>query len=301
MSELNEDRCDDIVDEQLRHMRGEGPKPDLSGLTAEEHAHALELLELVDALADSLPASPPLADDPVAVRLGLVPATKARVEGPGGGDPVWAAAAEVSSRFGASTVQFELLSRPITGSRGDVGSVLSRSLAEVVLVVVVNDEQPKPATSDADEWFRFRPDLSAVAFTSSDATQAAVVTPNETGAFLVPNEGWRSQGKLTWEPLSIALERYFERSLPRWDEVNALPQGDLLGGLALESGVIIATALGQVADTRPQLAHKRHARDFVADLSADLIAKWVDEVRTRSKTGAELVDDVSEICGAGPA
>jgi len=73
MPEMDDDRVADLVDEQLRYLRGEGPEPDLTGLTDDERAHVLELFDVVDALADSLPASPPIEEDPVAVRLGLAP------------------------------------------------------------------------------------------------------------------------------------------------------------------------------------------------------------------------------------
>src|SRR3546814_6154257 len=72
MDDMNEDRLADFVDEHLRHLRGEGPAPDLTALDEAERAEVGPLLELIDAMTVTLPASPPLADDPVAIRRSLV-------------------------------------------------------------------------------------------------------------------------------------------------------------------------------------------------------------------------------------
>lgn len=69
---LDEDMAGDLIDEQLLHLHNGGPAPDLSGLDRESRAEILALFEIVNALAGSLPASPPLEQDPVAIRLGLV-------------------------------------------------------------------------------------------------------------------------------------------------------------------------------------------------------------------------------------
>ena len=49
MPEMDDDRLADLVDEQLRYLRGEGPPPDLTGLTDDEQAEVLEVLDVVDA------------------------------------------------------------------------------------------------------------------------------------------------------------------------------------------------------------------------------------------------------------
>ena len=294
MPEMDDDRIADLVDEQLRYLRGEGPHPDLTGLTDDERAEVLQVIDLVVALADSLPASPPIEEDPVAVRLGLVNTGRwpSTVQPP---DPVVVSAKEFAYRFGGA-VEVEAAPAP----RGEVGRwqpvLACRSLAEMVLVVVYDAEAGTPTAADARALFHDNPDLSAVAFTTSDATAAAVVTPGESVDRLIPTEGWQTPGRLTWETLGLALGRHFDRSMPRWDEVTSLPPGDLLEDLAGEAALIVSEKLRNVARTRPHLPHKQHARDFVVALDAGVFVAWVDAVRARRVSSDELVSQVVELC-----
>lgn len=64
---------DDLIEAYLSFLRGRGPRPDLSGLPPERRAEIEGRFEIVAALADRDPELPPLEEDPVALRLGLVP------------------------------------------------------------------------------------------------------------------------------------------------------------------------------------------------------------------------------------
>jgi hypothetical protein len=294
MPEMNDDRVADLVEEQLRYLRGEGPRPDLTGLTDDERADIREVLDVVDALADSLPASPLIEEDPVAVRLGLVDRWRSPSPGPLS-DPVVVSAGELADRFGGA-VEVEAAPAPA----GDPGmwrpTLVCRSLAEMALVVVYDADALIPTAADARALFHDHPRLSAVAFTTPDATAAAVVVPSDSVDRLIPTEGWQTPEELTWEPLGLALGRHFDRSMPRWDEVTSLPPGDLLEDLADEAGGIVAEKLRDVASTRPWLPHKRHARDFVSALDPGAFLAWVDAVRARRASGEELVSQVGELC-----
>lgn len=301
MNERNDDRFDDIVDQQLRHLRGEGLPPDLSALTDDELAEVLKMLEIVDALADSLPASPLLTEDPVAIRLGLVdpPTSGEAADDPVvDDDPVWSSSCELAARFGAAAVQVELPEDSMPGPGGRSVRVMCRSLAEVVSVVVFDELEALPTAADANEWLRQRPQLSAVAFTSGDAARASVVTAAQAAPFLVPGVGWQTPGDLSWEPLGMALARHFERSTPQWNEVIALPAGDLLDDLAIEATAVARVVLDEIATTRPILDHKQHARDFVTGIDAETIVAWIEGVRTRELTGDDVIARVSETCRA---
>ena len=81
MDGMSDDQLDDLVEEQLRYLRGKGPRPDLSSFDDDTASEVMRLLEIVDALADSVPASPKFEEDPVAVRLGLVTAPQVGVAG----------------------------------------------------------------------------------------------------------------------------------------------------------------------------------------------------------------------------
>jgi hypothetical protein len=290
MPEMDDDRIAGFVDEQLRYLRGEGPQPDLTGLSDEEQADVVEVLDVVDALADSLPASPPMEEDPVAVRLGLV-------DGPHGlsqtSNPVLVSAEELAYRFGGAVEVEEVRTGELDRWKP---ALVCRSLAETVLVVVYDPNGRAPRAADARPLFRDYPHLSAVAFTTPNATSAAVVVPGDSVDRLVPAEGWQAPTELMWEPLGIALGRHFDRSMPRWDEVASLPTDELLEDLTGEAAGIVAEKLREVASTRPQLPHKRHARDFVGAVDPGVFLTWVDEVRARQATGEELVSGLSRLC-----
>ena len=72
MSGMDDALHDELVEEHLRYLRGEGPEPDLSELSESELVEGRRAFEIVDALAESLPESPPMDQDRVAFRLGLM-------------------------------------------------------------------------------------------------------------------------------------------------------------------------------------------------------------------------------------
>lgn len=294
MDEMNEDRLADVVDEYLRHLRGEGPGPDLTALDDDLRAEVQGVLELIDAMADTLPTSPPLDDDPVAIRLGLVPTTSG-VDATGDrGDAVLAGAEEVSYRLGGAV---EVQRLPLSGDASAVGSptLVCRSMVELVLVVLA-DAKRLPTAADARSIFHEHPDLSAVAFSTPDATLAAVVTYSQCVERLVPGDGWFGPTELAWEPLEIALGRHFERSMPRWEAVATLPPADALEDLATEARAVVVAEIARVANSRVQLPHKRHARDFVSSLDPDAFVRWIDAVRARRASGSQLVTEVLDVC-----
>lgn len=61
----------DLLEEYLRHLRGQGTEPDLSDLPPDRCALIAGQFEIVKALADRDPNLPPIEEDPVARRLGL--------------------------------------------------------------------------------------------------------------------------------------------------------------------------------------------------------------------------------------
>jgi len=301
MNDMGDDRLDNFVDAQLRYLRGVGPRPDLSELDEAERLEVQQLLEIVDALADSLPASPVFEEDPVAIRLGLVDersrATHAEVELDVDG-PVHLSMRELAARFDENALRIERLPEPLTDSAGNRAYLICRSLAEAVAVVVF--ETDPPTVDDAAPLFRQRPELSAVALSNREATQATVVTPSELAPCLVPSIGWRELEELIWEPLGIALGRHFEQSMPRWDRVMRLTMPDALDDVFSDAAPIVEAELDKVARSRPQLAHKKNARDFVAGSELSVITDIVGRVRARRLLGEDLTRELAEMCEASP-
>ena len=70
--ELRAEELDELTEQYLRHLRGQGPEPDLSALPDGCRAKARGQFRIIRALADRSPALLPLEQDPVAIRLGLV-------------------------------------------------------------------------------------------------------------------------------------------------------------------------------------------------------------------------------------
>lgn len=297
MDDMNDPRMLDFVDAQLQYLRGEGPKPDLSGLTDAARDAVAGMLELVEAMADSLPPSPPIDEDPVAIRLGLVDQVSSNGLPAHEVDPVVESAQALAFRFNGAIEVDEATTLPLDGVGRPV--VLCRSLAEIVLVVALDLEGSWPTAADARPLFQESAELSAVAFTSPDATQAVVVTRSESAGRLIPAIGWEEGTSLRWEPLEIALGRHLDRSMPRWEDVASLPSGELLEDLVSEARSIVGSELTRVAKTRPRLGHKRQARDFVAEIDAARFIAWLDAVRARRASGEEVASQISELCRAG--
>lgn len=300
MGEMDEDRVASLVDDQLRFLRGEGPEPDLSGLSVRDRARMVDLLDLVDALADSRPLSPPLEEDPVAIRLGLVPGKRSSPPGASGEpsdppDPIVASTEELRYRF-AGAVEVDHLS-PAGGEGWWTPVARCRALAENVLVVIFRPAERTPSAADARMLLHEDPSLSAIAFTNPDATDAAVVLPGAADGRFVPAEGWRPPGELLWEPLDIALGRYFDRSIPHWDAVASLPREELLDELGADTAEVVETVFHAVRASRPHLPHRREARDFVARVSPTTVVAWADDIRSGRKTSSDVVAAIGELCG----
>jgi hypothetical protein len=298
MAEMNEDWAARLVDDQLRFLRGEGPEPDLSGLSDRDRSEMVQLLNLVDAVVDSRPASPPLDEDRVAIRLGLLPG-KPGSPPKGSGDPsqpedpIVVSTEELGYRF-AGAVEVDRISAGGEGWWAPVA--VCRALAENVLVVRFQPGDRTPSAADARALLHDDPSLTAVAFTTPDATSAAVVVPGDAVGWFVPAEGWRPPGELTWNSLGIALGSYFERSIPHWDAVSSLPREELLDELGADSVSVAIALFHAVAASRPHLEHKRQARDFVATVDPATVVAWADDIRSGRKSGTDVVSVISALC-----
>lgn len=291
----SENLLSDLIDSQLHYLRGEGPEPSLADLPSRHRAEAQRLLHLVEALADSLPASPPLSEDPVAIQLGLAEATEGDVWPLRNTDPIMVSVQELSHRLGGA-IHSEVASGHIPDD--SCGGLICHSLGEVVFVVVVTDVDEPFSSRHALPIFHDHPELSGVAFCNPDATRASVVTYNESVERLIPARDWEGPTALVWEPLGIVLGRHFERSIPRWDEVNRLTLADSVDFLKIEITRAIEEKIDEAARSRPRLAHKRHARDFVVNVNKLKVQSWVDAVRGNRISGDQLAAEIADVCEA---
>ena len=299
MAKRDEDWAARLVDDQLRFVRGEGPEPDLSGLSDSERSELIEVLNLVDALVDSRPVSPPLEEDPVAIRLGLVSGKSGSPPEESGDpsqavDPIVASTEELRYRF-AGAVEVERL-QPVDDEGWWAPVAVCRALAENVLVVRFQPGDRTPSAADARALLLDDPSLTAVTFTTPDATGAAVVVPGDAVGRFVPAVGWRAPGELMWDSLGIALGSYLDRSIPDWDAVSSLPREELLDELSADATSVVADVLGAVSVSRPHLDHKRKARDFVATVNPATVVRWADDIRSGRMSGSDVVSAIGALC-----
>lgn len=67
-----DDELESLVAAYIRHLEGDGPRPDLRGVEPDIACEARQLFALLDATWASDVELPPLEEDPVAIALGLV-------------------------------------------------------------------------------------------------------------------------------------------------------------------------------------------------------------------------------------
>lgn len=296
---MNEEQRDELLEEYLRHIRGLGPEPDVSDLSAADVEDLRRSFAIVGALAGSLPGAPPVEKDPVAMRLGLVSlhSPEGSLELEAVDRPVASAVLDLQIRY-PDLVEIEAASseRLAADSEEAAGLVfICRSLAERVLVIQHDLSGEQPGTREALEWFHHDLDATAVAFTSADAQDARLVTFPDCHRRLTPSVGWQdATHDSQLQPLGIVLGRYFDQSIVPWDDVDPLDSTDLIPRVSDDSTVVAAAHIAQVASSKPRLDHKRQARDYIANLPVEVVAQWMVEIYDGDMTGEILADAIQD-------
>lgn len=121
----------DLIEDYLKFLRGQGPEPDLSGLTEEQRAVITGQFGVVRALADRDPELPPLDRDPVARRLGLH-------EQP---------AAEAQQPEPKPAIDLHALTRQVTAIWGETPTPLPHA---VTILTVVAGDVARQARNEAE-------------------------------------------------------------------------------------------------------------------------------------------------------
>jgi hypothetical protein len=292
MAEDFDAETEELVDQYLLFLRGRGPEPSIPKARQQE---VEALLDLVGALTESEPELPVLEGDPVAIRLGLVPAG-GPPDGPGGHHtPVELSVRELEHRFGGY-VEVEV--SPALESSHPLFQPIATctSLGEAVAVYVAPlddwDEEP----DNVAIIFRRHPEFSAVALSSEDAERAIVLAAAESNRAIDPEHGWLSPGSPSQpEPLDIALVRHFERALPRWDQVTVLDDLLIDDGTADEISDVVADEVRAVLAGKPRLSHKKEALRSLQGLDPSHITEVVTHVQTGRIRGSEVVELLTDI------
>jgi hypothetical protein len=307
-------QIDDLVERYLQFLRGKGPEPDLGHLTSPQRRAVRKRLNIVDALADRGPAVPPLHQDPVAMRLGLVPDSRPSSGSGGTGppsrptpgptvapDPIRHVLDELEAAFGGEVrVDWSPRWTPWT-TRAAVPlaqcSALGQNMALFVTDVTDWANEPVQLAS----FLLHNPAMSAVTLVSRDATRAAIYSPAACNLSIDPVRGWLEPGAfVVTDSFDLILRHYFEQRLPRWDRVAGLTE-------ILEAGDITASALESVTEeiavelrTRPRLVHKRRALEVLELVDPSALSALIVGVQAGTLTDTDLVDRVSALAEATP-
>jgi hypothetical protein len=287
MAEDFDAETEELVEQYLLFLRGRGPEPSIPKSRQQE---VEALLDLVGALTESEPELPVLDRDPVAIRLGLVPAG-GPPDGSSGHHPrVELSVRELEHRFGGYV---EVDVPPALESSHPrfqpVATCTSLGEAVAVYVAPLDDWDEEP--DNVAVIFRRHPEFSAVALSSEDAERAVVLSAADSNRAIDPAHGWLSPGSPSQpEPLDIALARHFERALPRWDQVTVLD--DLLVDDAAvdEISDVVADEVRAALAAKPRLAHKKEALRALQGLDPRPIADLITNVQTGRIGGSEVVE-----------
>ncbi|MFE7835956.1 hypothetical protein ACFU53_07825 [Streptomyces sp. NPDC057474] len=301
---------DALIEEYLLFLRGLGPQPDLSDLPPSRREAITGQFEIVKALADRDPELPPLEQDPVARRLGLVAdtlsaplpmAAQSALRASGGevDEPLKASLEEVAFRFrGRISMEFHPAWSPEV-PEGMRAFAQCAVLAEAVAVLVGDTDTWSSAPEGLGRFFNLYADISAICVTSSDAERAVVLSPADVTRSISPVLGWLDpHSSMLPEPLGLTLERFFEQRLPRWDRVadfDVLPDTAALDAVAREvSGAQIAQALR----AKPRLEYKKEGQLALGNVDAAELAALVVSVQTGGLMPDDFVDHLTEMAEA---
>lgn len=303
-----DDLSSELVDSYLLFLRGRGPEPDPSGLTADQRRRLTEQFAIVSALADRAPALPPLEEDPVAIRLGLVAAGT-------GADPVRAALRQLESRFGRQVAvdpapvwrHWQPAEQPAGQSAeqspaqpAELSAVAQCSTLGNSVALFTTPRLPLETEPAGIALFlRQHPDISAVCLSTPDAREAVLLTAADVNASVDPVRGWLEPGVHTApDLLEVTLGRYFEARLPRWERVAALTDLIDLGDVSADAAAVAATALAAARRQRPRLQHKREAVAALKALDPSSIGRVVVDVQAGRISGNALVSRLSALAEA---
>ena len=310
-----DDVSSDLVDSYLLFLRGRGPEPDTSGLSNDQRRRLREQFAIVAALADRAPALPPLENDPVAIRLGLVApgaqepgaqetATGSRScpDGPAADpvtDPVEVVLRQLELRFDRQVVvdRFPAWKQWQSAQLSAVAqcSALGDSVA-------LFSAPPAALTAEPAEvavFLRRYPDISAVCLSTPDARHAVLLTAADANASIDPVRGWLEPGVHTAaDLLEVTLGRYFESRLPRWERVAGFTELIDLGDVSADALAVATATLAAARRSRPRLQHKREAVTALKLLDPSSIGGVVADVQSGRLHGTALVTRLAALAEA---
>ena len=304
-----ENRNDALIEEYLLFLRGRGLEPDLSDLPASRQEEIRGQFKIVKALADREPELPPLEEDPVARRLGLVGpgASSSALVLPGvwhrdatAGDLLEASLDEVAFRFQGRIVIERAPVWSLDAPQGLRAVAQCAVLAEAVAVFVGDTDARSELPERLTRFFGLHSEVSAACVSSPDAEQAVVFSPADVTRSINPALGWLDPHRPNSpEPLSLTLGRFFEQRLPRWDAVGAVDMFTAMDGIGAEAGGVLDVQIGLALRARPRLEFKKEGQRVLAEIDRTHMGSLMAAVQAGDLAADGLVEELTEIAGAG--
>jgi hypothetical protein len=326
-----DEQTNDVIDRYLLWLRGAGPEPDLGHLTPSQRRTLRARLEIVDALAGVDPALPPLEDDPVAMRLGLVPDRRGGDDGGGtrdgsGSSEISAASAgasgpttdrahdaarrvldELEASFHGQVIvdwapswaswptgDLEPLASWPTGDLEPLAqcSVLGDALALFVTDRVgAGEELALLAT-----FLHHHPDVSAVGLVSRNASRAAILSAAACNRSVDPVRGWLEPGAfVVTETFNLTLAHYFDQRLPRWERVTGLSELLAIGDFTQDALHVVSGEIDAALGLRPRLEHKKQAQQALRQVDSHAFAALITAVQSGEISGVELAERLARM------
>jgi len=320
MSDQSEfsDEVNDLSERYLRYLRGQGPLPDLGHLDSVRRDAVKQRFELLDILADRPLGPPPRHQDPIAARLGLVPAT-----GPGSGaeeseqvhddaaalvpEPVRSVLDELDLEFGSDVV-LDWNSPWMDWMSPDLTPVAQCSVLGIPMAIFTCDDIAAiGAASQSEEpvevggFLRKFPDISAVTLVTRDASRAVVLNDASCHRAIDPAHGWIPAGAyITPGPFNLELRRFLDSRLPRWEPVEGVEEFRGATDVAADAAAAVGEAMSAALRTKPRLQHKQTAQAALKSVDLDALARIVAEAQAGVIDPVDLPDRVLALGEAAP-
>ncbi len=297
-----EELSHELVEQYERHLRGQGPKPDLStvnpGLRVKIE-RMFPLLEAIAGMSEDLVARP--ARDRIATRLGLAGTARRsggdrgsreiidvlrQFEGPGARLSVWDDA--VADAWAGGLL-------PALAVYRRLGLVIRVCQSGVPAEELAGVEQ----LNRARMVFELRPDTTAIALVADDGEMTSViVTPEECRDAYDPARGQVGPSTTALPlPLPLALQRHLEFIDPAWDDLPIglahAPRFDIS-----VSAVAAEQALTQVASAGTRTAEKGEALRSLGDREKQWLAALPSRIVDRELVPASLAAEIDDLAEA---
>jgi hypothetical protein len=218
----------------------------------------------------------------------------------GAGDLLEASLDEVAFRFRGHIVIELAPAWSLDAPQGLQAAAQCAVLAEAVAVFVGDTDVRAELPERLTRFFGLRPEVSAACVSSADAEQAVVLSPADVTRSLNPALGWLDPHRPNPpEPLVLALGRFFEQRLPRWDRVAAADVFTAMDGLDTEAAEVLDVQIASALRARPRLEFRKEGQRVLAEIDRAHMVSLVVAVQAGDLDPDGLVEELTEMAGTG--